>query len=81
MGNIKYTAKQIINEANYYISFKVSFKEAAQDLKMPLSTFGYHMLHRLKTIDADLYEKVYTIVKENRDKFFFKRERRVPNPV
>lgn len=66
MKKRKYTDQQVLDEASYIINKSLAtYRETAERFNMPLSTVGWHMKVRLKSIDSELHSEVMDIVHIN----------------
>nr|DAE68501.1 MAG TPA: Stage III sporulation protein D [Caudoviricetes sp.] len=66
MKKRRYTDQQVLDEASYIINKSLAtYRETAERFNMPLSTVGWHMKVRLKSIDSELHSDVMDIVHIN----------------
>ena len=60
-----YIAERVINEANYITETSSTVRAAASHFSISKSTVHKDVTERLKSIDAELFEKVRTVLDKN----------------
>ncbi len=60
-----YIAERVINEANYITETSSTVRAAASHFSISKSTVHKDVTERLKYIDAELFEKVRTVLDKN----------------
>lgn len=61
----KYSNKIVKEEAEYILAKKCTYVECSAHFGIPRSTIGYHMLKRLKKVDAKAYSEIRKLAREN----------------